>query len=176
MEGTSRGHISARNVQDSPLAFNGWCRHDFDCDVNDEINPGGTIWEHWCTTRDLCTSNTIGESVIQAYLTLVSTWGGEFVATITRGRRSYDHPVQLCALVKASLMTRDEALWDIKPRAIPKLEQDLFKESRPAASLKATESLAWTPLHGRCYFMFKRKIRSWSKKRSVESDLISFGL
>jgi hypothetical protein len=109
-------------------------------------------------------------------MTLVSVLGGELVATVIRGRRKYNHPEQLCALVQAGFVARDEALWDTKPREIPPAEECLFKEARPADSLKAVERLAWPNPPQRYYHMFKRAIKSFSKKTSVESDFRSFGL
>ena len=147
VEGTSLGHVSARNVQDPPDAFNSWPRQAFDR-AGGSNEQGGTVWEHWCTTRDLRVTNTIGDSVLRAYLTLVSTLGGEFVATIARGRRSYNHPEQLCALVKAGFIAREDALWDSMPYEIPLPEERLFNEARPADSLRAVESLEWTPSGG----------------------------
>ena len=78
VEGTSEGHISARNANDPREAFNSWPRQTFNLDVGSG-GSGGTVWEHWCTTRDLRTSNSIGDSVLRAYLILVSTLGGEFI-------------------------------------------------------------------------------------------------
>lgn len=174
VEGTSVGHISARNVQDPPGAFNGWPRQVFNQPVGSRRN-GGTVWEHWCTTRDLRASNPIGDSVLRAYLALVSTLGGEFVAVVARGRRRYNHPDQLRALVKAGFITRKEALWDTTPYEIPRQAQRLFQEARPADCLTAIESLAWTHSGSRHYFMFRRRITSWCDKRSVESSLNLLG-
>ena len=115
IEGTSQGHILARNIQDPPTAFNSWPRQNFDRDV-DSTGSGGTVWEFWCPTRDIRKSCAVGYSVLSAYLTLVSTLGGKFVAAVARGRRSHDHPRQLCALVKAGFLSREEALWDIMPK------------------------------------------------------------
>lgn len=173
VEGTSRGHISARNVEDPPEVFNRWSRQDFDCAVG-STNDGGTVWEHWCTTRDLRPSNTIGDSVLRAYITLVSTLGGEFVSTVARGRRSYNHPIQLCALVKSGFITRQDSLWDTTPHKIPTTAERLFQEARPADCLRAVKSLIWTPSGDHRYFMFSRRINSWSKKSDVESDLNLF--
>jgi hypothetical protein len=173
VEGTSVGHISARNVQDPPGAFNSWPRQAFD-HPPDSNQQGGTVWEHWSTTRDLRETSVIGDSVLRAYLSLVSTLGGQFVATIARGRRTYNHPVQLCALVKAGFIARDDALWDSMPHRIPPQEEHLLNEARPADSLKAVESLEWSLSDGRRYFMFSRRISSWSIKSNVESDLNQF--
>ncbi len=174
VEGTSLGHISARNVQDPPDAFNSWPRQAFEPAPRTNEQGGGTVWEHWCTTRDLRATNAIGDSVLRAYLTLVSTLGGEFVATVARGRRSYKHPDQLCALVKAGFVAREEALWDTMPYEIPRPQEVLFQEARPGDCLGAAESLSWTPTGGRRYFMFSRRIDGWSERSNVESGLNQF--
>ena len=175
VEGSSLGHISARNVQDPPNAFNSWPRQVFDQPVGSNT-PGGRVWEHWSTTRDLRRSNPIGDSVLRAYIVLVSTLGGKFVAAVARGRRTHNHPVQLCALVKAGFIARDEALWDMRPYKIPSVVERLFQEAGPDDCLRAIESLSWIPSGEQCYFMFSRKINSWSEKRSVENDLNIYGI
>ena len=176
VEGTSEGHISARSVIDPPERFNGWKRQDFNRPAQGDKNEGGTVWEHWCTTCDLRPTNAIGESVLRAYLTLVSFLGGEFVALVIRGRRNYNHPDQLCALVEAGFVAREEALRDLRPFEIPRSAEDLFKEARPADSLKAVEKLAWPafPAHG--YFMFKRAIQQFSGRSAVEADFRKAGI
>lgn len=97
VEGSSRGHISARGVRDPASAFNGWPRQDYDRGVHDPAD-GGTVWEHWSTTRDIRESSAIGSSVLSAYLSLVATLGGRFVGAVARGRREHEHPRQLVAL------------------------------------------------------------------------------
>jgi hypothetical protein len=169
LEGSSVGHISARGVNDGPDAFNGWPRQSFDKDVSSD-EDGGTVWEHWSTTRDIRPSSAIGTSVLQAYLTLVSRLGGRFVAAVARGRREHSHPRQLVALVKGGFLTSDEATWDVTPDPIPRAAQDLLYEARPADALAAVESLPFPP--GRqAYFMFQRRIRRWSKAGDVRRDL-----
>lgn len=181
IEGTSKGHVSCRGARDSANIFNGWRRQDFDLPVDSfwgrlfrRDQDGGTVWEHWCTTRDLRPSNPVGTSVVKAYLLLVSTLGGQFTATIVRGRRSYNHPEQLCALIKAGFVAREDALWETAPRPIPNDAARLLQEARPNECLKAVGALQWTPGGGRSYFMFKRRIKEWSDKRSVEADLRNF--
>jgi hypothetical protein len=170
VEGTSEGHILARNVQDPPEAFNGWPRQMFNQPVS-SLRNGGTVWEHWCTTRDLRPSDPIGDSILKAYLTLVSTLGGQFTATVARGRRQYNHPDQLRALVRAGFIEREDALWDTMPYEIPREARRLLLEARPADNVEAIGSLPWTPSGDRRYFMFRRRISSWCDKRSVESSL-----
>jgi len=175
VEGTSRGHISARGVRDPERAFNGWPRQEFDQEAGKNLD-GGTVWEHWCTTRDLRPSSPVGDSVLRSYLTLVSTLGGKFVAAVVRGRRSYFHPVHLCALVKAGFISRDEALWATMPKEIPGRAEGLLLEATPDRALEAAAMLLWEPSGELSYHMYKRKIREWSKKENVESDLRGFGL
>jgi hypothetical protein len=169
IEGSSVGHIAARGVNDGPDAFNGWPRQSFDKDASSD-EDGGTVWEHWSTTRDIRSSSAIGTSVLKAYLTLVSRLGGRFVASVARGRREHNHPRQLVALVKAGFLTADEATWDVIPDAIPRAAQDRLYEARPADALAASESLPFTP-GKQHYFMFQRRIRRWSKAADVKRDL-----
>jgi len=170
VEGTSQGHVTARGVQDPPDAFNGCPRQEFDRDVTDP-GEGGVVWEHWCTTRDIRPQSVVGTSVLSAFLTLVSVLGGCFVAPVARGRRDHQHPRQLAALIRAGVLTREEALWDTSPLAIPPRAQRLFYEARPICSLEACR---WLDLHGDGevrYFMFARRIRSWSPTEAVARDL-----
>jgi hypothetical protein len=169
IEGSSLGHISARGVQDAPDAFNGWPRQSFDKPVASAEN-GGTVWEHWSTTRDIRASSRIGTAVLTAYLTLASVLGGRFVAAVARGRREHSHPQQLVALVKAGLLTSDDALWDVMPDPIPPAAQDSLYEARPTDSLEAAKTLAFMSSSQR-YYMFQRRIDRWSRASDVKNDL-----
>jgi len=176
VEGASEGHILAKSVIDPPDRFNGWMRQDFDRPAERDKKEGGTVWEHWCTTRDLRTSQPVGDSLLRAYLRLVSVLGGEYVALGIRGRRKYNHPDQLCALVIAGFLTRDEAVVDLRPLEIPLTAQRLFKEARPLDSLRAVERLSWPTPPVRCYYMFKRAIKQFSDRAAVEADLRAAGI
>jgi hypothetical protein len=168
IEGSSAGHIFARGVSDSPDAFNGWPRQSFDMDASSD-DTGGTVWELWSATRDIRSSSAMGTSVLRAYLTLVSHFGGRFVAAVARGRRVHNHPAQLVALTEAGLLTTEEAIWDVLPEQIPGAAQDMLQEARPADSLAAAESLPFT--RGRQhYFMFQRRIGHWSRTENVKED------
>ncbi len=169
IEGSSVGHIAARGVNDPPNAFNRWPRQSFDKEA-DSDQDGGTVWEHWCTTRDIRPTSAIGTSVVKAYTTLVSRLGGRYIAAVARGRREHNHPKQLAALVKAGLLTSADATWDITPDPIPRPAQELLYEARPAEALEAVESLPFTPGSQR-YFMFERRIRRWSAADEVKRDL-----
>lgn len=173
VEGSSQGHIWAKNIKDPPTAFNNSCRQDYNCDI-DSTSDGGPVWELWCTTRDIRQSAAVGCSVISAYLTLVSTLGGKFVASLARGRRDHEHPCQLCALVKAGFILREDALWDTMPKPLTPDAERLLKEARPEASLKAAEKLQWDTSGELYYYMFQRKINSWSKASDVNDDLNTF--
>lgn len=173
VEGSSQGHILARNIQDPPLAFNSWPRQSFDRDIENTGN-GGTVWELWCPTRDIRRSCAVGSSVVSAYLSLVSTLGGKFVAAVARGRRGHDHPRQLCALVKAGFLSREEALWDTVPKPLTADAERLFKKANPELALQAVENLQWDAAGELYYYMFQRKIDSWSKAGDVKDDLRRF--
>jgi hypothetical protein len=173
IEGSSAGHVLARNIRDLQGAYNGWPRQDFDQGVWSR-KEGGTVWEHWCTTRDLRQTNVPGDTLLRAYLSLVSAFGGRFVAAVARGRRSHEHPFQLCALVKAGLLTADEAAWDCTPLPIPGKVQRLLYEARPEEYLKAAEKLEWPRGANPSYFMFKRCIQQWSPSAAVRTDLAAF--
>jgi hypothetical protein len=169
IEGSSLGHISARGVRDAPTAFNGWPRQQFDQEVSSQ-SDGGTVWEHWSTTRDIRSSSALGTSVLAAYLTLVFNLGGRYVAALARGRREHDHPRQLVSLVRAGVLAAEDALWDVAPDPIPPAAESLLYEARPAEALAAAESLAFTAGHQR-YFMFQRRIDRWSRTEDVRGDL-----
>ena len=173
IEGNSLGHISARNVEDTPSRFNKWMRQDFDNRI-DSSDDGGKVWEHWCPLRDISPSVAIARSVLKAYVSLVSALGDLFPATVTRGRRDYGHPVQLCAFIRAGFTSKESALWDIKPVEIPKAEERLLLEARPADSLAAVKKLSWSNLPR--YYMFARRISAWSTAAAVKEDLKKAGL
>ncbi len=169
IEGSSQGHILARGVADAPTAFNHWPRQMFDKDVH-SLDDGGTVWEHWSTTRDIRETGAIGTSVLTAWLTLISHLGGRFVAAVARGRRDHGHPRQLVALVRAGVLTAEEATWDVTPDAIPGPAQDLLYEARPADALIAAEQLPFASGKQK-YYMFTRRIGNWSSSEKVLRDL-----
>lgn len=173
VEGTSQGHIAARGIADPPGAFNGWPRQMFDKGVASP-DDGGTVWEHWSTTRDLRPQSVIGHSVLAAWLELVALLGGRFIAAVARGRREHSHPEQLVAMVRAGVLTAAEATWDVTPQSVPPAVQDLLYEARPADSIAAVRGL---PPSGAdpCYFMFSRRIDRWSSASQVKSDLGDLG-
>ena len=169
IEGSSLGHIAARGANDADTAFNGWPRQIFDQDVF-STDDGGTVWEQWSTTRDIRPSSAIGTSVLRAWLALVASLGGRFVAAVARGRREHSHPTQLVALVRAGVLTDYDASWDILPEPLPESVQLLLHEARPGDSLAASEALPFGP--GRQhYYMFERRIGRWSSTASVKNDL-----
>lgn len=173
VEGSSCGHILARAAKDSSSVFNGWRRQDFD-KPGWSKKPGGTVWEHWCTTRDIRGSNAVSNSLLGAYLTLIANLGGRFVAAVARGRREHEHPFQLCALVKAGVLTDIEATWDTLPLSIPADVQKKLYEARAVDYVKAAELLKWNQANTPRYFMFKRGINSWNPSAMVRADLTLF--
>lgn len=173
VEGSSQGHILARNIQDPPTAFNSWPRQSFNRDI-DNAGSGGTVWELWCPTRDIRQSCAVGCSVVSAYLSLVSTLGGKFVSAVARGRRGHDHPRQLCALVEAGFLSHEEALWDTIPNPLTTDAESLLKEANQGLALQAVENLQWDTAGEIYYYMFQRKIDSWSKTNDVKDDLRRF--
>jgi hypothetical protein len=171
VEGNSTGRVSARNVFDAPDRFNLWRRQDFDQPVTSELE-GGKVWEHWCTLRDLRPPNRLGLSAVTAYVSLVAALGDKFCATVARGRRDYGHPIQLCALVHAGFVGKDSATWQTTPEVIPSAVEPLFLDAEPESALTAVEKLDWA--RGPKYFMFARKIKSWSAAKQVKDDLKDF--
>lgn len=159
IEGTSEGRISAQNVNDSSTRFNGWPRQEFNKNPGEQ-GDGGKVWEHWCTIRDIRQSSEIGSSVIKAYIALVSAAGDKFMPTVARGRKTYNHPDHLRAMVKAGFTSIDSARWNISPVVIPDSISLLLQEASPQSSLEAAISLDWS--NSPKYYMFKRRIRSWN--------------
>jgi len=160
VEGTSEGHISARDVVDSPDRFEGWKRQNYDQPI-DSTAQGGRVWEHWCTTRDLDPESAFSRSWLGAFLSLCAALGDRFAPTVARGRTQYGHPQQLRAMVAAGLMSGASATWRCTPRPIPQASQDLLYEARAEAALQAVSGLEWTSGDVR-YYMFSRKIGSWA--------------
>ena len=171
VEGNSLGHISARGAQDTPARFNKWQRQDFDQPAESSA-AGGKVWEHWCTVRDIRSTQAIAMSVLRAYLELVAILGDKFVPTVARGRREFGHPRQLCAMVRAGLTSKAAATWDTKPFPIPAAVESLLLEATPAQELTAAEQLQWDGQPR--YYMFGRKIARWSPAHAVQEDLARF--
>lgn len=171
VEGTSTGRISARHVSDPPDRFQLWRRQDFD-QPSTCPDDGGKVWEHWCTLRDIRPSNRIATSVLTAYVSLVAALGDRFPATVARGRREYGHPVQLAAMVHAGFTGRTSALWNTTPTTLPTAVARLFLEGEAALALEAVERLDWS--RPPRYYMFKRRIRHWSRAGAVRRDLGGF--
>ena len=168
VEGTSLGRVSARFTNDSPELFNLWRRADFDQPPGGTLD-GGRVWEHWCTLRDIRPTHAIGTSMLTAFVSLIAALGDHFLPTVARGRRDYGHPVQLRAMVQAGLIGRQAALWKGTPNPIPRSSELMLEEADPITSLKAISSLDWTKPPR--YYMFERRIASWSKVADVKKDL-----
>ncbi|HEY7326218.1 MAG TPA: hypothetical protein VH592_01160 [Gemmataceae bacterium] len=171
IEGNSTGRTSARGVSDAPDLFNLWRRQDFDEPIS-STNDGGKVWEHWCTTRDLRATHRIGTSVLTAYVSLVAATGDLLPAAVARGRREYGHPTQLCAAVHAGFVSEQAAVWGTSPLPIPTAAERLLLEAEPAVALLAVEQLDWSKAPS--YYMFSRRIKSWSSAAQVKDDLKKF--
>jgi hypothetical protein len=172
VEGNSVGRISARGVTDPATRFNGWKRQDFNRPVTSD-KDGGKVWEHWCTVRNIRASDKLASSVLRAYVSLAAALGDRFVAAVTRGRRTYGHPTQLCAMVRAGLTSEGSATWDVKPTRIPAAAEKKLLEARPADEADAVAMLQWDAPPR--YYMFGRRIGSWSPAAKVRDDLRAFG-
>ena len=168
IEGNSTGRASARGVSDPPDLFNLWRRQDFDQPIASTIE-GGKVWEHWCTTRDIRPTHRIGTSVLGAYVSLVAALTDLFTAAVARGRRDYGHPVQLCGLVHAGFVAEQSATWEAEPNPLPVAVERLLLEAEPAKALLAAQQLDWSKPPR--YYMFSRKIKSWSAAKDVKADL-----
>jgi hypothetical protein len=171
VEGNSTGRTSARLVFDAPDRFNLWRRQDFDRPVTGDIE-GGKVWEHWCTLRDLRPTNRLGLSVLTAYVSLVAALGDRFAAVVMRGRRDYAHPTQLCAMVHFGFIGEKSAVDELTPTAIPAAQEALFLDAEPARALAAIEKFDWAQPPK--YFMYARRIKSWSSAKAVKDDLKKF--
>lgn len=163
VEGASRGHILDRKAKDPGDPKKDDRRQDYDHPVY-LAKKGGPVWEHWCTTRDIATSDGHGAGVLRSYLTLVSVLGGRFSATVTRGRidHAYGHLLQLRAMARAGWITCGDALWDVEAVPIPKEAELLFHEARPKDILKGAAILPPNTSRGARYFMYSRKIASFT--------------
>jgi hypothetical protein len=105
-------------------------------------------------------------------VSLVTALGDRFCATVARGRRDYGHPEQLCALVYSGFVGRDSATWNATPSPIPAAVEPLFLEAEPERALTAVEQLNWDKPPR--YYMFARRIKSWSTAAQVKTDLKKF--
>ena len=168
VEGTSQGRISAREISPDPGGrFNVSSRHEYDRQPGEE-HDGGKVWEHWCISRDLRPDNPWSESLLDAYVALVSWSGDLFVAAVARGRTSYSHPLQLAALVRYQFISREAAGHPFAPRAIPPSLEAEFQHADPARSLRAAEQLVWNGA-APAYHMFARRLTSFAPPASFHS-------
>lgn len=171
VEGNSTGRISARGAADPTDRFNLWRRQDFDQPI-DMDDDGGKVWEHWCTLRDIRPTARIGSSVLTAFVSLAAALGDRFIPTVARGRRDYGHPIQLAASVYAGVTADRSALWDVTPTVVGPAVEPLLLEAQPAVALEAVERLDWSDPPR--YYMFQRRIKSWSHAKDVREDLKTF--
>lgn len=159
-EGTSFGHISARDIKDNPEHFNNNFRQEYD---NDAFSgkEGGRVWEHWVVTRDISDSSRVGNSILMAYLEMLSICGGSLAGIVGRGRTDYFHPVQLKSIINSGLITAEEALIEIFPKSIPTEAQIQIATAIPKICLATVKFLPWET-QNISYFMFERKIKNWN--------------
>ena len=174
-EGASRGHILDRDADDPGDPDRDDRRQDYDREASSE-EEGGPVWEHWTTSRDIVTTGSHGAALVDAYLLLLSTLGGRFAATVARGRGEpeYGHVIQLCAMVRAGLVTVEDALWEVQPRVIPPDVERVLREATPTAVAAAAQRLAEAggiPT----YFMYERKRDSFVPARLLKSIAATFG-
>lgn len=160
IEGNSTGHISARGIIDDEKMFNGCPRQEYDRPTIDKTREGGKVWEHWCTLRDIRQTASVGTSILHAYVALTAALGDRFAPTVARGRREYQHPKQLCALIKAGFTSLDAATWSTTPFEISHQAELLLLEAKPSSSLAAAKLLSWA--NPPRYYMFKRRIDNWN--------------
>jgi len=172
VEGNSVGRTSARGISDPPNLLNLWRRQDFDQPI-DSKSRGGKVWEHWCTLRDIRETSRIGTSVLTAFVSLVSALGDRFPATVARGRRDYGHPDQLCAMIEAGFVSKEAAFWDIMPKPITPQAEKLLLAADPASEFEGVENLEWGDQPQ--YYMYPRKIKSWSTAKDVKDDWDKWG-
>lgn len=161
VEGTSQGRIAAKGIEDDEKLFNCNPRQEYDQKPG-TLKEGGRVWEHWCTTRDIRETNLIGSSVLDSYISLSAVLGNKFITTVARGRKYYNHPAQLKALIKSGFVSSESASLNIKPTPIPAEVELLFQEADPQLSLLAVEKLNWEFLPK--YYMFQRGISGWNNE------------
>ena len=75
-------------------------------------------------------------------------------------------------MVHAGFVGKDAATWETTPVAIPAAVESHFLEAEPERALAAVEQLDWAKAPK--YFMFERRIKSWSSSKLVKADLKKF--
>jgi hypothetical protein len=150
---------------DDEKMFNLCLRQEYDRPTTDETSEGGKVWEHWCTLRDIRQTAHVGTSVLHAYVALTAALGDRFAPTVARGRREYQHPKQLCALIQAGFTSFGAATWRTTPFEIPPQAELLLLEAKPSNSLAAAKLLSWADPPR--YYMFKRRINNWNSDETV---------
>jgi hypothetical protein len=166
VEGSSFGHISARDSQDDPKDFNNNLRQEYDNDVS-SIKEGGRVWEHWVVTRNISELSHVGSSILLAYLEMLSICGGIYTGIVGRGRVDYHHPQQLKALEIAGLIKIEEALLDIMPKPIAQTLALKIYTANPKICIETIKYLPWD-INKISYFMFQRKINNWNTKENFK--------
>lgn len=173
-EGTSFGHISARDIKDNPEDFNNNFRQEYDNDVTSG-KEGGRVWEHWVVTRDISENSQVGNSILRAYLEMLSICGGAFAGIIGRGRTDYFHPEQLKSIINSGLITDEEALLEITPKSIPTEAHIQIATANPKICLDTVKFFPWET-QNISYFMFERKIKNWNTSDNFKKIINNLSL
>jgi hypothetical protein len=160
VEGSSYGHISAREVCDNAEKFNNNIRQEYDM-IETSASEGGRVWEHWVATRNIRMQSSVGTSILNSYLAMLSICGGVFTTLVGKGRIDYHHPEQLKALAKSGLISYDDMSVDITPKPIPRKAELLIYTANPNKCVEAVKSFSWDEI-SISYFMFERKIDRWN--------------
>jgi len=175
IEGASRGHILNRKANDPGDSTKVDRRQDYDQQV-DSTKDGGPVWEHWTTTRDILTVDSLGTSLLMSYLRLVALLGGRYCGTVARGRfdREYCHVIQLCSLVEAGFIAPQDALWEVEPVTIPQEVQVVFHEANPEAFLQGATMLLDIAKAQENYYMYERRIDNFVAASSLTTIARTF--
>ncbi len=175
LEGASRGHILDRSANDAGDPNTDDRRQDYDQRI-DSSKDGGPVWEMWTVSRDIRPISPLGTSVVQAYGELLEVLGGKFAAIVARGRMEpeYGHMRQMCAMIDAGFITKNDALSDIDAIAIPHhVEQRLMNATPQAFATSARLLLRkQRPL---CYFMYGRKLSSFAPASLLRRMVTTLG-
>jgi len=75
-------------------------------------------------------------------------------------------------MVQFGFVGEKSAIEELTPTAIPAAQEALFLEAEPERALAAVEKLDWAKPPK--YYMFARKIKSWSSAKAVKDDLKRF--
>ncbi|CAG0986471.1 hypothetical protein PHYC_02051 [Phycisphaerales bacterium] len=162
VEGASRGRILDRQAHDPGNPITTDRRQDYDQNPNSTAD-GGPVWEMWSASRDIRTPRGAGDSLVSAYLELLSVLGGRFASVVARGRMDpeYGHLRQMCAMVDAGLIEVAEALCDIEPVPIPPAIATTLLEATPSAFAHAAAAIGLIR-STHAYYMYDRRVLNFA--------------